>query len=209
VVVKVASDRCGSHVIEKAYRAATVEKKKTLVDALAKEYKALVKTHFGAMVCRRCRVDQFVAGAEAWEEGEKKAVKKRDLFADIIGEDGGGEGGRKGGKHGGGGDGEEIEGESQSEQRKAWVAKGSKAWLKAGRRAEVEAEDSGGDAEEVRGKEGARREKGKGKDKGNGSGKKRRKEADGAEEKEGAADAKIEEVFAAFGKGGKKHKTRR
>jgi len=43
--------RCGSHVIENAYRAANVDKKKTLVESLAKEYKTLQKTHFGAMVC--------------------------------------------------------------------------------------------------------------------------------------------------------------
>jgi len=99
-VAKVAADRCGSHVIENAYRAANVDKKKALVEALAKEYKTLQKTHFGAMVCKKCRVDQFVAGSENWQATEERAVKSRDLFAEIIAD-----APSKGGKHGAGADG--------------------------------------------------------------------------------------------------------
>lgn len=98
-VVRVASDRCGSHVIEQAYRAATVERKRVLVEALAREFKTIAKSHFGALVCKRCRVEQFVSGAAEWEESLERAVKKRDLFADIIGEDEG-----TGGRHKPGGD---------------------------------------------------------------------------------------------------------
>jgi hypothetical protein len=99
-VAKVAADRCGSHVIENAYRAANVDKKKALVEALAKEYKTLQKTHFGAMVCKKCRVDQFVAGSENWQASEERAVKSRDLFAEITAD-----APSKGGKHGAGADG--------------------------------------------------------------------------------------------------------
>ena len=63
-------------MVENAYRAANVERKKKVVGALAPHYKALSKSHFGALVCKRCRVDQFVTAASEWEAAEASCVRR-------------------------------------------------------------------------------------------------------------------------------------
>ncbi len=60
MAVELAKDKCGSHVIEACYRHANVQRKKALAAELGGSYNQLRQSHFGAIVCQRCKVEQCV-----------------------------------------------------------------------------------------------------------------------------------------------------
>lgn len=83
----IGADKFGSHIVEACYTKSGIDRKKTLIGALAEGSNQLRASFFGSQVYKKCRVEQFANKSDEWEEGEKSNAKKRGMFEDLLASD--------------------------------------------------------------------------------------------------------------------------
>lgn len=81
---KLAVDRCGSHIVEKCYKAADVNVKAMIADELVVDEKKLDAEKYGKAVLIKCKIGAYKMKKEAWTEKAASIDKKRKMFEDIL-----------------------------------------------------------------------------------------------------------------------------
>ncbi|KAI8905769.1 armadillo-type protein [Powellomyces hirtus] len=84
----IASDKFGSHVVDKCWAVADIGLKEKIAEDLLSNYNALSANHFGKFVLRNCKIESFKRKREEWVEKEMGIERKRDMFKDFLGENG-------------------------------------------------------------------------------------------------------------------------
>jgi hypothetical protein len=84
-VVDMATHNVASRVVEAAFAAADIDRKRAIAQALAAQYDVVRATKPGSFVLRNCRVTNTGDVAAEWERKQAKVEHARRMFADIIG----------------------------------------------------------------------------------------------------------------------------
>jgi hypothetical protein len=85
-VVGMATHNIASRVVEAAFAAADMDRKRAIAQALASEFETIRATKSGAYVLRNCRVTKTGDVSVDWERKQAKVEHTRRMFADITGE---------------------------------------------------------------------------------------------------------------------------
>jgi hypothetical protein len=83
-VVDMSMHNVASRVVEAAFAAADMERKRAIAQALAAQYDTIRATKPGSFVLRNCRVTNTGDVAVEWERKQAKVEHARRMFADII-----------------------------------------------------------------------------------------------------------------------------
>lgn len=79
-----ATDRCGSHVVERLWAASPTDQKSVIMAELALARSRLDSTQHGRIVLKRCRVEDFERKRQDWVQAEESAQRKKAMFADLL-----------------------------------------------------------------------------------------------------------------------------
>ncbi|KAJ3145160.1 Nucleolar protein 9 [Geranomyces michiganensis] len=83
----IASDKFGSHVVDKAWAVADISLKEKIAEDLLLNYNTLSSNHFGKFVLRNCKIDSFKRRREEWVEKEMGIERKKDMFKEFLGDE--------------------------------------------------------------------------------------------------------------------------
>jgi hypothetical protein len=81
---RLARDRCGSHVLEKAFFAVDVGSKTAILDELVAAEASLESSAHAALVCKRLRLADYKRRKGAWIDEATANQKRRNAFAEIL-----------------------------------------------------------------------------------------------------------------------------
>ncbi|KAJ3175941.1 Nucleolar protein 9 [Geranomyces variabilis] len=80
----IATERFGSHVVDKAWAVADIALKEKIAEDLLTSYNKLSNDYFGKYVLRNCKIDSFKRRREEWVEKEMGIERKKDMFKDFL-----------------------------------------------------------------------------------------------------------------------------
>ncbi|KAI8589602.1 armadillo-type protein [Geranomyces variabilis] len=80
----IATERFGSHVVDKAWAVADIALKEKIAEDLLASYSKLSNDYFGKYVLRNCKIDSFKRRREEWVEKEMGIERKKDMFKEFL-----------------------------------------------------------------------------------------------------------------------------
>ena len=86
--VSISKDKFGSHIIDRIWAVADINVKEQIASELLKRERDLTDHPMGKCVLWTCRIELYKRRHDDWVEREKGLEKKKELFKDILGEDG-------------------------------------------------------------------------------------------------------------------------
>ena len=85
--VRLARDKCGSHVLEAAARAATVDVRGAVMESLSRIESDIRASAHGGVLLKKLRYDHWKHHRESWAKGEQRARTTAVAFADLLSDD--------------------------------------------------------------------------------------------------------------------------
>ncbi|KAJ2849848.1 Nucleolar protein 9 [Coemansia erecta] len=81
-----ALDRCGSHIVDAAWKTADIAFKESIVQELLQKETQLQDSQFGRIMLRNCGAEHYKRRADQWRERERGLARKKHMFKDILGD---------------------------------------------------------------------------------------------------------------------------
>ncbi|KAJ1899377.1 Nucleolar protein 9, partial [Coemansia sp. IMI 209127] len=81
-----ALDRCGSHIVDAAWKTADIAFKESIVQELLQKETQLQDSQFGRIMLRNCGAEHYKRRADQWRERERGLERKKHMFKDILGD---------------------------------------------------------------------------------------------------------------------------
>lgn len=83
-----ATDKFGSHIVDRAWSLATGEMKERIVEQLLTAKAKLEDSPHGRLVLRNCRAHEFEKSVESWKQTEQSAERRKAMFAELLEDEG-------------------------------------------------------------------------------------------------------------------------
>ena len=77
-------DRRGSRVVDVLWRQSEVHRKQELAEQLIAHEDELFANYYGKIILRNCNILHYKKKQAAWQDIERAAERRRELFQDII-----------------------------------------------------------------------------------------------------------------------------
>ncbi|KAJ3215848.1 Nucleolar protein 9 [Dinochytrium kinnereticum] len=81
---EMASDRYGSHIVDKCWAAADITMKEKIATELLNDEKALAANYHGKFVLRNCKIETFKKSKEMWAENQMGIERKKAMFEEFL-----------------------------------------------------------------------------------------------------------------------------
>ncbi|KAJ2085031.1 Nucleolar protein 9 [Coemansia sp. RSA 986] len=81
-----ALDRCGSHIVDAAWKTADIAFKESIVLELLQKETQLQDSQLGRIMLRNCGAEHYKRRADQWRERERGLERKKHMFKDILGD---------------------------------------------------------------------------------------------------------------------------
>lgn len=86
-VQAVCRNPCAGAVLTQSTQRANSYVRRRVMDGLSAAYDSLINDHFGSIVLRKCRVQNYMRRNDDWEKKETEHETRKRVFADILGDD--------------------------------------------------------------------------------------------------------------------------
>jgi nucleolar protein 9 len=81
-----AKDKYASHIVDKCWMSADINLKEQMAQMLKDNQRQLSNFPHGRAILSNCRIDEYRRSKGQWKERQLGMERKKDLFADIVGE---------------------------------------------------------------------------------------------------------------------------
>ena len=85
-LVTLCKDKYGSRVVDVLWRQSVVQRKQELAEQLIAHEDELLTSYYGKIILRNCNISHYKNKQAAWQDVERAAERKRELFEDILGD---------------------------------------------------------------------------------------------------------------------------
>ena len=77
-------DKHGSHVVDVLWRQSEVQRKQELAEQLIAHKDELFANYYRKIILRNCNISHYKKKQAAWQDVERAAERRKELFQDII-----------------------------------------------------------------------------------------------------------------------------
>ena len=83
-MVVLCKDKHGSRVVDVLWRQSEVQRKQELAEQLIAHEDELFANYYGKIILRNCNISHYKKKQAVWQDVERAAERRRELFQDII-----------------------------------------------------------------------------------------------------------------------------